>query len=80
MNAMKGKYLDDEGGFSVSGTPNTQMAIDILHGNEYHNAKIGIMNPINQFYEKLDQRTEKQVEKESSNLNFVINLQILIIL
>lgn len=78
MNAMKGKYLDGNGEFSVSGAPDQQMAIDILHGNKYHNAKVTIMDPINQFYEKLDQRTKKQVDKTAIKLDFTLNLQIFI--
>ena len=56
INAIKGNHSP-----SVVGTPNQKMAINLLHGNEYHNAKIGIMAPINQFYEKLDQRTKAQL-------------------
>ena len=78
MNAMKGKYLDDNGEFSVSGTPDQRMAIDTLHGNKYHNAKVTIMDPINQFYEKLDQRTKKQVDQAAVKLDFTLSLQVFI--
>jgi hypothetical protein len=78
MNAMKGKHLDDNGEFSVSGTPDQRMAIDILHSNKYHNAKISIMAPVNQFYDKLDQRTKKQVNHTANQLELTLNLQIFI--
>ena len=78
MNAIKGKYLDENGEYSVTGIPDQRMAIDILHSNEYHNAKISIMEPINQFYETLDQRTRAQVDHAIKQLNFTFNIQLFI--
>ena len=78
MNAMKGIYLDDNSEFSVSGTPDQQLAIDILHGEKYHKAKVSIMAPINKFYEKLDQRTKIHVEQTANQLDFTLKIQIFI--
>lgn len=78
MNAIKGKYLDENGEYSITGIPDQRMATDILHSNEYHNAKISIMEPINQFYETLDQRTKAQVDHAAKQLNFTFNIQIFI--
>jgi len=78
MNAMKGKYLNDDGEFSIVGTPNQQMAIDLLHSNEYHSAKISIMTPVNQFYEKLDQRTKKITKQSAKQLDFTLNILLFI--
>ena len=66
MNAMKGIYLDDNSEFSISSTSDQRFAIDILHGEKYHKAKISIMAPINQFYEKLDERTKIHVEQTAN--------------
>lgn len=76
MNAMKGKYIDENGEYSVTGTPDPRMAIDILHSNEYHNAKLSIMRPINQFYEKLDQRTKEQVAHAVKKHHSIFIIQI----
>lgn len=78
MNAMKGKYLADNGEFSISGTPDQEMAIELLHSDKYHNAKISIMEPINQFYEESDQRTKKHVVHTANELEFALNLQIFV--
>lgn len=78
MNAIQGKFLDTNGEFSVLGIADQRMAIDILHGNEYHQAKTSIMAPINEFYEKLDQRTKEQVDYSAKQLNFTLYIQIVI--
>jgi len=78
MNVMKGKYLDDNNEFSVSGEPDQRLAIDILHGEKYHKEKISIMAPINKFYEKLDQRTKVHVEQTANQLDFTLKIQIYI--
>lgn len=75
FHAMKGQYLDANGEFSISGTPDQRMAIDILHGTKYHNAKISIMAPINQFYESLDKRTQKQVNQTANQLEYTLTIQ-----
>jgi len=54
MNAIKGQYKDKNGKFPISGRPDKNMATELLHSNEYHQAKINIITPINQFYEELD--------------------------
>lgn len=78
MNAMKGIYQDLNGEFSISGTPDKRLAIDILYGEKYHKAKISIMTPINQFYEKLDKRTKFHVDQSANQLDFTLKIQIFI--
>lgn len=78
INAMKGKYMDGDGKFTVSRKPDQKMAIDLLHSQKYHIAKINIMAPINQFYEKLDQRTKGQVDNKAKQIDFTLNLLVFV--
>jgi len=70
MHAMKGKYQDEKGEFSITRDPNPQMAINILFGEEYHEAKKQIMEPINQFYEAIDRRTSEYVTQASRDAGY----------
>ncbi len=69
FNAMKGQFQDDQGGFSQYGKPNQALAIETLHGDEYHQAKISIMSPINDFYQKLDLRTTTNIDRSNHHLS-----------
>jgi len=78
INLIKNHYKDGNTKATVSDESNKQMAIDILYGDEYFNAKIAIMNPINQFYEKLDNRTKNQVDAMAQQLSLNLNFQVLV--
>ena len=56
MNAVKGLYRDKDGRFTVAGDADRAMARDLLHGEEYHQAKARIMKPIEQFQKLLNTR------------------------
>jgi PAS domain S-box-containing protein len=60
MHAVKGLFQDEQGKFTVHGEPNLKMARELVHGEAYHQAKAAIMQPINQFFQQLDQRTATQ--------------------
>ena len=68
MNAMKGKFKDEQGNFTITGEPDSQKAIQILFGKEYHQAKLSIMQPINEFYESIDNRTQQNITRISSQV------------
>lgn len=62
MNAMKGKFEDEEGKFTRIAELNTAMAQRIMHDEKYHAAKEVIMRPIDDFDGMLDQRTKATVD------------------
>jgi len=62
MNAMKGKFQEANGTFTISKQPDQKLALQILFGKEYHQAKDSIMKPINEFLVASDARTVKAVE------------------
>lgn len=79
MDALKGHLQDETGRVTVSSIPDPQQALDLLHGQDYHQAKIAIMKPINAFYERLDARTEKQTLAAAARLHTTLIILIVVI-
>ncbi len=61
MNAVKGRFDHGTGKFELEGPPDRGRAIELLHGREYHEAKAAIMEPIGEFMEMIERRTEAEV-------------------
>ncbi len=61
MNAVRGRFKDASGAFSIEGNPNLEMARQLLHGKEYHDAKARIMKPIDEFFTLLEWRTTSEL-------------------
>ena len=61
MNAVKGRFQDESGAFTVEKTPDLKLARDLMHGREYHRAKGKVMEPINEFLSMLEERTNNEV-------------------
>lgn len=57
MNAMVGLYPNEDGYFVIRKEPNSQYAQKIMHSQEYHRAKRKIMEPMRDFFQKVNQRT-----------------------
>ena len=63
MNAVKGRFEDGRGGYTVSAAPDLEMARQLMHGKEYHQFKAGIVEHIDKFFVLLDERTLGAVNK-----------------
>jgi signal transduction histidine kinase len=63
MNAVKGRFRDDTGGFTSNAEPDRELAIELMHGAEYHAAKSRIMKPLDDFYGQVDRRTSTEFDK-----------------
>ncbi|WP_182075503.1 hypothetical protein [Deefgea sp. CFH1-16] len=50
MNAVKGLFRDATGQFTIKGAPNMKMAAEIMHDKKYHQNKIMIMKPVDEFF------------------------------
>jgi adenylate cyclase len=61
MNAMKGQFDDGTGTFAITGEPDRDLAIALVHGEAYHAAKARIMEPIGDFMKMIDRRTTMDV-------------------
>jgi signal transduction histidine kinase len=74
--AVKGLYDDGFGNFTVPGTPDQGLAINLLFGDRYNAEKTKIMTPINQFMAELEHRTQTTL----NDLQSKFQQQILLIL
>lgn len=61
MDAVEGRFDDGTGQSYVEGSPDLEMARELMFGDEYMARKAAIMEPINEFLEMLDQRTTSEV-------------------
>lgn len=72
MNAVKGLFPDANGNYSVRGTPDNQMAVELLHSKQYHQEKAKIMAPIDEFFNELEARTSAQFEAQAQQVKTVV--------
>jgi methyl-accepting chemotaxis protein len=68
MNAMKGKFKNDKGIFTIIKEPDRELAIQILYSKEYHLAKKDIMKPIDDFLIAIDNRTSHRLTKAQKEI------------
>ncbi|MCP5246741.1 MAG: PAS domain S-box protein [Burkholderiales bacterium] len=80
MNAVKGLYRDDSGRFAVRAAADLEMAIKLLYGKKYHEAKSRIMKPIDDFFSLLEQRYANELESANKNKQYLLLLIIVLIL
>ena len=62
INAVQGKFDDGTGEYRIEQVSDPELARRLLHGDEYHQAKASIMQPIAEFLRLLEQRTTREVE------------------
>ena len=87
MNAVKGIFQDEKGEYTVQGLPDFALARDIMHSNEYHEAKIRIMKPLDNFYKAFENRTKQKViesrltvKEQEFNVNVIVLFSIILFL
>ena len=68
MNAVKGLFADSQGNYSIKGEPDLAMARELVHSKDYHRFKGQIMQPLDEFFVLLDQRTANAVTAADANL------------
>ncbi len=79
LNAMRGLFRDPTGQFSVTGEPDPELAISILHDNDYHRAKAATMKSVNDFYELIDTRTGDAVASAEYRANRYLSVLLLLL-
>lgn len=82
MNAVKGLFPDASGNYTVKGEPDVNMAVQLLHSEEYHREKAKIMAPIDLFFKELDDRTYQPLAvkvEQAGKIALVGNLSLLLI-
>ena len=81
FNAMDGKFMDEQGEYSIHKEPDQTLAVRLLHSENYHRAKHNIMLPIDEFMMQLDLRTKADVAlAERSVSQYLVYLTVAIIL
>ncbi|MEO7107590.1 MAG: methyl-accepting chemotaxis protein [Rhodoferax sp.] len=68
MGLVKGAVPDGKGG-TTTGTPDLEKARDLMHNAEYHRNKAKIMQPVNEFFQLLDQRTKGAIATAEAESN-----------
>jgi PAS domain S-box-containing protein len=63
INVAQGLYPDEKGWFTIQGARDRSRAIDILHGDPYHQEKARIMAYIDQTSDAVDVRTQSVLDK-----------------
>ena len=78
FNTVRGLYKDDAGNYTVRGETDLELAQNILHGKEYHEAKARIMKPIDEFFTLLKWRiTNEQNLIQKRNLAIIMIITVL---
>ncbi len=82
FNAMAGRFIDEIGQYSIQGKPDQKMAIKIVHGQKYHQAKSKIMAKVNTFFELLELRTlnEVNIQEVKQERVFFIAVMLVVLL
>lgn len=62
MNAVKGLFKDDQGRFTVRRAPDPAWARELMHDQAYHEEKAKIMQPVDDFFVLLDERTAQAMD------------------
>ena len=83
FNAVKGKFDDGDGKFSISKEPDLKLAQTLMFNEDYHTGKSEIVKPIDEFFKMLDERTQNEVNAKAKTgivlLNLLIGLFVLVI-
>lgn len=70
MNAVKGKFANSHGDYTVAGAPDLELARKILHSKEYHKLKGQVMKPLDDFLGMVEDRTKQSVLVANERLTF----------
>ena len=66
MNAVKGRFDDGKGGYTLVKAPDLELARNLMHSPEYHKFKAKIMEPVDEFFVLLDNRTNTAVAESKA--------------
>ncbi|KTD24478.1 MULTISPECIES: adenylate/guanylate cyclase domain-containing protein [Legionella] len=78
MNAAEGKFDNGTGQYTLQGEPDKKLAINLVFGKEYMEAKAKIMAPIQLFIEKVIERTTQKNKEFSQEITRIISLAIIL--
>lgn len=79
MNAVKGKFQDKDGKYTVTGPPDLKLARTLVHSEEYHRFKADIVKPLDRFYVAMESRTNAAVQSAEANSSLMGKIAMLAI-
>jgi len=71
MQAVDGIFEDEKGFYTIVKEPDLTLARELLHSDEYHKAKVKIMQPLDQFFKLLETRTDGIIMQARTYVNEV---------
>ena len=80
MNAIKGIFQDKDGNYTIKGEADFKFARELMHSDEYHEAKKRIMEPLDNFYKAFESRTKQKVDESREIVKkqeFYVNVVVL---
>jgi len=84
MNAVKGKFDDGSGQYTLTSTPDFKLARELLHSPKYHEEKAKIMAPIASFINELRDRTNTQsalsIERVADLVSYISVVLLLLVI
>lgn len=66
MNAVKGLFPDASGNYTVKGEPDVNMAVQLLHSEEYHREKLRSWHPLTASSKSLKHERHSSLTKPQS--------------
>ncbi|MGE5429485.1 MAG: HAMP domain-containing protein, partial [Syntrophomonadaceae bacterium] len=72
MNAVKGLFQDANGKYTVHSAPDLELARRLVHDENYHRQRAIILQPIDDFFKLLDERTKAEVEEHAAGSYFYL--------
>ena len=79
MMAMEGRFKDELGTYNKSGEIDKEYAQALVHGEAYHKTKGEIMEPINEFFQMVESRTQLESAEIRDKQNFYLMLSSLLV-
>lgn len=79
MNAVKGRFKDSAGNYTIIGAPDLNKAIQLAHSEDYHSYKANIMKPVESFFTELERRTQNNVENANQKVESFLYIVIVIL-
>jgi len=73
FDAMKGIFRSADGRHDIKGMPDPELARRILHSEDYHRAKAGIMQRMNEFYQLFDTRSSITVDNAQRHTHLYVS-------
>ena len=81
MHAVKGFFADEAGNFTIRKTPDRELAIKLMNDEAYHENKVKIMKPIDEFFTMFEAQTNREVAKnEQRSMILLFSLGALVII